>query len=143
MVVIMQIIAILNAMDNDINTRWHSGSQNSSSHTNEVIITLEELTTINRLMYSNNHSRGYAQAFEIYISKTSQGDTFEKVTAGEMAIDTKNTMEILFNPTDARRIKFVFTEGYENWAIASEFGIYKQDSISEVMDRLFIDQDYE
>ena len=34
-----------------------------------------------------------------------------------MAIDTKNTMEILFNPTDARRIKFVFTEGYENWAI--------------------------
>lgn len=131
---------ILNAMDNDINTRWHSGSQNSSSHTNEVIITLEELTTINRLMYSNNHSRGYAQAFEIYISKTSQGDTFEKVTAGEMAIDTKNTMEILFNPTDARRIKFVFTEGYENWAIASEFGIYKQDSISEVMDRLFIDK---
>ena len=131
---------ILNAMDNDINTRWHSGSQNSSSHTNEVIITLEELTTINRLMYSNNHSRGYAQSFEIYISKTSQGDTFEKVTAGEMAIDTKNTMEILFNPTDARRIKFVFTEGYENWAIASEFGIYKQDSISEVMDRLFIDK---
>ncbi|MDD5985965.1 MAG: discoidin domain-containing protein, partial [Turicibacter sp.] len=92
--------SILNAMDNDINTRWHSRSQNSSSHTNEVIITLEELTTINRLMYSNNHSRGYAQAFEIYISKTSQGDTFEKVTAGEMAIDTKNTMEILFNPTD-------------------------------------------
>ena len=132
--------SILNAMDNDINTRWHSRSQNSSSHTNEVIITLEELTTINRLMYSNNHSRGYAQAFEIYISKTSQGDTFEKVTAGEMAIDTKNTMEILFNPTDARRIKFVFTEGYENWAIASEFGIYKPDSISEVMDRLFIDK---
>ena len=56
-----------------------------------------------------------------------------------MKIDTENVMEILFNPVDARRIKFVFTKGYEDWAVASEFGIYKQDNLSEMMNRLFID----
>lgn len=56
-----------------------------------------------------------------------------------MSIDTNHTMEILFNPTEARRIKFVFTKGYEDWAVASEFGIYKQDSLSEMMNRLFVD----
>lgn len=130
---------ISKAIDDDINTNWHSGKKNTSTHTNEVIMTLDELTTINRIMYTNNRSRGYAQEFEIYVSKTTQGETFEKVTSGQMSIDTNNTMEILFNPTTARRIKFVFTKGYEDWALATEFGIYKQDSLSEIMNRLFID----
>lgn len=131
---------IQKAMDGDINTNWHSNSKNSAKHTNEVIITLDELTTINRVMYTNTRSRGFAQEFEIYISPTSQGDTFEKVTAGSTSIDTNNTFEILFNPTAARRIKFVFTKGYEDWAVATEFGIYKQDALSEIMNRLFIDE---
>lgn len=130
---------ITKAIDNDINTNWHSGKQNTSTHTNEVIMTLDELTTISRIMYTNTRSRGYAQEFEIYVSATTQGETFEKVTDGQMSIDTNNTMEILFNPIAARRIKFVFTKGYEDWAIATEFGIYKQDSLSEIMNRLFID----
>ena len=131
---------IQKAMDGDINTNWHSNSKNSAKHTNEVIITLDELTTINRVMYTNTRSRGFAQEFEIYISPTSQGDTFEKVTAGSTSIDTNNTFEFLFNPTAARRIKFVFTKGYEDWAVATEFGIYKQDALSEIMNRLFIDE---
>lgn len=130
---------ITKAIDGNFNTNWHSGKQNTSTHTNEVIVTLDELTTVNRIMYTNNRSRGFAQEFEIYISKTSQGETFEKVTSGQMSIDTNHTMEILFNPTEARRIKFVFTKGYEDWAVASEFGIYKQDSLSEMMNRLFVD----
>lgn len=130
---------ITKAIDNNINTNWHSGKQNTSTHTNEVIMTLDELTTISRIMYTNIHSRGYAQEFEIYVSATTQGETFEKVTDGQMSIDTNNTMEILFKPIAARRIKFVFTKGYEDWAIATEFGIYKQDSLSEIMNRLFID----
>ena len=127
------------AIDNDASTHWHSGKQNTASFTNEVIITLEELTTINRIMYTDNYSRGFAQEFEIYVSTTTKGETFEKVTSGQMNVDTKNTMEILFNPTAVRRIKFVFTKGYEDWAFASEFGLYKQDSLSEVMSRLFVD----
>lgn len=127
------------AIDNDASTHWHSGKQNTASFTNEVIITLEELTTINRIMYTDNYSRGFAQEFEIYVSTTTKGETFEKVTSGQMNVDTKNTMEILFNPTAVRRIKFVFTKGYEDWAFASEIGLYKQDSLSEVMSRLFVD----
>ncbi|MFQ7058350.1 MAG: discoidin domain-containing protein [Turicibacter sanguinis] len=72
---------ITKAIDGNFNTNWHSGKQNTSTHTNEVIVTLDELTTVNRIMYTNNRSRGFAQEFEIYISKTSQGETFEKVTS--------------------------------------------------------------
>ena len=36
------------SIDNDASTNWHSGKQNTSTFTNEVIITLDELTTINQ-----------------------------------------------------------------------------------------------
>ncbi len=130
---------ITRAIDNDFTTNWHSGTKNSETFTNEVVITLDELTTINRIMYSLNRSRGFAEEFEVYVSKTSQGDTFELVTAGQLSVDTKNTKEILFNPTEARRIKFVFKKGLDNWAIISEIGLYKPDNLSDIMQRLFVD----
>ncbi|RDY26734.1 DUF5011 domain-containing protein [Romboutsia weinsteinii] len=126
------------AIDGDPSTQWHSGKTNSSTHTNEVTITLKELTEINRVMYTNKASRGFATEFEIYVSKTSTGDTFQKVTAGKHNV-TSDTLEILFNPVQAKRIKFVFAKGHENWALAHEFGIYKQDTLKEIMDRLFVD----
>ncbi|GAA0864714.1 NPCBM/NEW2 domain-containing protein [Paraclostridium tenue] len=131
---------IQRAMDGDVNTNWHSGKQNTSSHTNEVVMTLDELTTIDRIMYTSLNSRGFAQSFDIYASRTSNGDTFEKITSGEANI-TKDTLEIKFKPTKLRRIKFVFKKGYENWALASEFGLYKQDELKEKIDRLFVNED--
>ncbi len=124
------------AIDGDINTSWHSGKQNSDSHTNEVVITLDELETLDRVVYSSLNSRGFAQEFDIYTSKTSEGDTFEKVTSGKMDI-TKDSMSIKFNPTEARRVKFVFKEGHENWALASEVALYKQDILAEEMETVF------
>ena len=129
------------AMDGDVNTNWHSGKKNTSDHTNEVIITLDELTTINRIMYTNLNSRGFAQEFEIYASRTSEGDTFEKISEGSASITTKNTLQIKFSPTEVRRIKFVYKKGYENWALASEFGLYMTDELDDKMDILFVDDD--
>lgn len=131
---------ISRAMDGDVNTNWHSGKQNTSSHTNEVIITLDELTTIDRIMYTSLVSRGFAQEFEIYGSRTSEGDTFEKISEGATNITTKDTLQIKFKETEVRRIKFVYKKGYENWALAYEFGLYMPDKLNEKIDILFVDE---
>ena len=128
------------AIDGDANTQWHSGRTNSSDFTNEVVITLDKLTTIDRITYLNKVSRGFAKSFDIYASKTSSGDTFEKISSGSQSV-TSDNLEIKFKPTELRRVKFVFKEGHENWAIAYEFGLYKEDTIKEKMDRLFISSD--
>uniref|UniRef100_UPI00266F1C80 NPCBM/NEW2 domain-containing protein n=1 Tax=Clostridium saudiense TaxID=1414720 RepID=UPI00266F1C80 len=131
---------ISRAMDGDVNTNWHSGKQNTSSHTNEVVITLDELTTIDRIMYTSLVSRGFAQEFEIYGSRTSEGDTFEKISDGSTSITTKDTLQIKFKETEVRRIKFVYKKGYENWALASEFGLYMPDELDQKIDILFVDE---
>ncbi|MDH2335951.1 NPCBM/NEW2 domain-containing protein [Clostridium perfringens] len=130
--------SIERAIDGDVNTKWHSGKQNSSDFTNEVVITLDKLETLDRVVYTNLNMRGFAEAFDIYTSKTTSGDTFEKVTSGNSEV-TKGSVEIKFNPTEARRVKFVFKKGYENWALASEFTFYKEDQLRDKMGRLFTD----
>ena len=132
--------AITKAMDGDINTKWHSGKQNSTSFTNEVIIELNELTKLNRVVYTapRGSKRGFAEQFDIYASRTTKGDTFELVSSGSSQV-TQDSIEIRFNPTEFRRVKFVFKKGYEDWACAAEFGLYTQDKVAEKMDRLFTD----
>lgn len=132
--------AITKAMDGDINTKWHSGKQNSEGFTNEVIIELNELTKLNRVVYTapRRSKRGFAEQFDIYASRTTKGDTFELVSSGSSQV-TQDSIEIRFNPTEFRRVKFVFKKGYEDWACAAEFGLYTQDKVAEKMDRLFTD----
>ncbi|MGV3218099.1 NPCBM/NEW2 domain-containing protein [Clostridium baratii] len=132
--------AITKAMDGDINTKWHSGKQNSTSFTNEVIIELNELTKLNRVVYTapRGSKRGFAEQFDIYASRTTKGDTFELVSSGSSKV-TQDSIEIRFNPTEFRRVKFVFKKGYEDWACAAEFGLYTQDKVAEKMNRLFTD----
>lgn len=128
------------AIDGDFNTSWHSGRTNNDSFTNEVVMTLDEVTALNRIVYTaaRGTNRGFAEAFDLYISTTSKGDTFELVTSGNSE-KTQDSIEIKFNPVEARRIKFVFKKGYENWALAAEIGLYKQDETSEKIERLFTD----
>ena len=128
------------AIDGDISTKWHSNGKNSTSFTNEVVIELNELTTLNRIVYTapRGTNRGFAEQFDIYASRTSKGDTFELVSSGSSAL-TQDSIEIKFNPTEFKRVKFVFKKAYENWACAAEFGLYTQDELSEKIERLFTD----
>ena len=126
------------AIDGDPNTQWHSNNKNNSSFTNELIITLDKLTTIDRVTYLNKVSRGFAKSFDIYASKTTSGETFEKISSGSHSITT-DTLEIKFKPTELRRIKLVFKETHEDWAVAYEIGLYKEDTVKDKIDRLFID----
>ena len=130
---------IARAIDGDVTTAWHSNKTNSENHTNEVIMTLDKLETIDKVVYTSPRARGFAEEFDIYVSKTLEGDTFEKVTSGR-ASRTNDSVSIKFNPTEARRVKFVYTKAYENFALAYEFGLYKQDSTIDKMDNLFTDE---
>lgn len=131
------------AIDSDVNTSWHSGKQNSDTHTNEVVLTLDKTTLLNRIVYTGAQSayRGFAENFEIYASTTSKGDTFKLVSSG-VASKTKDSVEIKFNPTEFKRVKFVFKKGYENWALASEFGLYYQDEVKDKVEDLFTNNLY-
>ena len=126
------------AIDGDPDTYWHSDATNNETHTNEVIMTLDELQTLDKVVYTSQRDRGFAKEFEIYTSKTLSGDTFTKVTSGSSSI-TKDSIAIKFNTTQARRVKFVFKNGHEGWALASEFGLYKEDATMDKIDRLFTD----
>ena len=126
------------AIDGNPETYWHSDATNNEKHTNEVIMTLDELQTLDKVVYTSQRDRGFAKEFEIYTSKTLSGDTFTKVTSGSSSI-TKDSIAIKFNPTQARRVKFVFKNGHEGWALASEFGLYKEDATMDKIDRLFTD----
>lgn len=127
------------AIDGDIGTSWNSSKTNDENHTNEVVMTLDKLETIDKVVYTSPRARGFAEAFDIYVSKTLEGETFQKVTSGK-ASRTNDSVSIKFNPTEARRVKFVYTKGYENFALAFEFGLYKQDSTIDKMDNLFTDE---
>ena len=127
------------AIDGDVETDWHSNKTNDENHTNEVVMTLDKLETIDKVVYTSPRDRGFAEAFDIYVSKTLEGETFQKVTSGK-ASRTNDSVSIKFNPTEARRVKFVYTKGYENFALAFEFGLYKQDSTIDKMDNLFTDE---
>ena len=106
------------AIDGDFTTNWHSNDKNSNTHTNEVTMTLDKLETLDKVVYTVNRDRGFAEEFEIYVSKTLSGDTFTKVTEGSASI-TKDSIAIQFNPTEARRVKFVFKESHEDWSVAT------------------------
>lgn len=130
---------IARAIDGNIETAWHSNKTNNENHTNEVTMTLDKLETIDKVVYTSPRARGFAEEFDIYVSKTLEGDTFQKVTSGR-ASRTNDSVSIKFNPTEARRVKFVYTKAYENFALAYEFGLYKQDPTIDKMANLFTDE---
>ena len=131
---------IENVLDGDLNTFWESGSLNTSTYNNEVNFEFDEIKTINRIVYSAKRGtdRGFAQEFEIYASPTTVGDTFELISTGK-ATETQETIEIKFEPTEVKRIKFVYKKSVQSWAAASEFAFYKEDTLKDKVQGLFID----
>ncbi|MGL5695337.1 MAG: NPCBM/NEW2 domain-containing protein, partial [Peptostreptococcaceae bacterium] len=129
------------AIDGDINTNWHAGIQNSDTHTNEIIMTLDKTTVVDRLSYYSPHTTGFAHEFEVYVSQEATGDNFTKVAEGEMSSKNDDNNEIRFKPVKSKRVKLVYKRGGGNWAVAYELGVYKEDTLyNEVLD-LFKDKE--
>ena len=98
------------SLDGNFNTHWETGRQNNSEFTNQVVFKLKKETTLNRIVYAARQSsakgKGFAKELEIYGSLTDDGDDFKLVCSGEYAGSTGDTVEIKFNNTKFKRIKF-------------------------------------
>ena len=131
---------IENVLDGNLNTFWESGKVNTDTYNNEVNFEFDEIKTINRIVYSAKRGtdRGFAEEFDIYASVTSTGDTFELISTGQ-ATATQDTLEFRFEPTQVKRIKFVYKKSVQSWAAASEFAFYKEDALKDKAQRLFTD----
>ena len=129
-----------NIIDGKLDTYWETGKHTSSSFNNELIFTLNEETVLNRIAYRSAwNTVGFAENFEVWASSTTKGDTFQLVTSATTS-KTADVIEIKFNPTSFKRIKFVFKNN--GTATASEMMFYKEDSVSDNMSKLFADDTY-
>ncbi|MGL5751578.1 MAG: discoidin domain-containing protein, partial [Paraclostridium sp.] len=129
------------AIDEDIRTHWETGTPNSDSFTNEFTVTFKELINIDKMTYKvrqDSGTKGFLNNYEVYASTTLEGDDFTLVTKGT-GTSTKDTVEIKFDETQAKRIKIRFVGADANWASMSEVGFYKKDVVKDAMDNLFTD----
>lgn len=131
------------AIDGNLETHWETGKPNDSNFTNEVVVTFNEITNIDRIVYSarrdSARGKGFAKEFEIYASLKDEGDDFNLVSSGEYTESTRDLVEIKFNPTDFKRLKFKFKKADQNWASSAEFMFYKEDKLNEKFNVLFTD----
>jgi hypothetical protein len=129
-----------NIIDGNLDTYWETGKHTSNSFDNELIFTLKEETVLNRIAYRSAwNTVGFAENFEIWVSSTTKGDTFQLVTSAT-ASKTADVVEIKFNPTSFKRIKFVFKNN--GTATASEMMFYKEDSASDKVKSIFTDNTF-
>lgn len=127
-------------IDENLKTHWETGKPNSDTFTNEVVFTFHEATDLNRIVYAaRSGGKGYAQEFEIYRSTTEDGNDFTLVTEGEYKGSVGDVIEIQFNSTQFKRLKFVYKKAHQNWASAGEFSFYKEDILADKMVNLFTD----
>ena len=128
------------AIDENLTTHWETGKPNSENFTNEVVFTLNDLTELNRIVYAARPGgKGFAQEFEVYGSTTDEGDNFTFIAEGEYKKSVGDVIEIKFNPTQFKRLKFVFNKANQDWASAAEFSFYKEDALWDQMASLFTD----
>ena len=129
------------AIDGNLSTHWETGNPNKENFTNEVVVTFKEITTLNRIVYAARQDvskgKGFAQQVEIYASSSDNGDDFELVATGEYNGSTGDLVEIKFNSTEFKRLKFKFVKANQDWASASEFMFYKEDTLADKINTIF------
>ncbi|MEG0309217.1 MAG: NPCBM/NEW2 domain-containing protein [Clostridium sp.] len=131
------------AIDDNFSTHWETGTPNRVDFTNEVVIELNENTTLDRIVYAARQDsakgKGFAKNVEIYGSTTEAGNDFNLVCNGSYTGSTGDIVEIKFSATEFRRVKFKFKTADQNWASASEFMLYKEDKVSDDIRNIFTD----
>lgn len=126
-------------LDDQPNTHWETNKNNDDTFTNEVIFELTNAEVLDRVAFlARDNRKGFPEAFEIYASETSKGDTFGLVSSGT-AVSTNDFLQFKFEPTKFKRIKFKFTKANINRPFVAEFRFYKQDQVSDAVSDLFTD----
>ena len=125
------------AVDGNLNTYWETNTTNTNSFKNTVEVEFKEAVEINRLVYgARPDKKGFANTFDIYISPTSKGDTYQLVSNGSQST-VDGLVEAKFDPTKAKRVKFVINTSNQNWATLSELAFFKEDQVAETVSNLF------
>ncbi|MEK4513460.1 NPCBM/NEW2 domain-containing protein [Paenibacillus sp. FSL K6-2524] len=126
-------------LDDQPNTHWETNKNNDDTFTNEVVFELTNAEVLDRVAFlARDNRKGFPEAFEIYASETSKGDTFQLVSSGT-AVSTNDFLQFKFEPTKFKRIKFKFTKANINRPFVAEFRFYKQDQVSDTVSDLFTD----
>ncbi|WP_243447134.1 discoidin domain-containing protein [Clostridium perfringens] len=130
-------VGTANIIDGNLDTYWETGKHTSDSFKNELIFTLKEETVLNRIAYRSAwNTVGFAEDFEIWASDTAEGDDFNLIASATTSKAT-DVIEIKFNPTNFKRVKFVFKN--TGTATASEMMFYKEDVAQDKLNSLFTD----
>ena len=133
-------VSVSKIIDGKLDTYWETGKHTTNDFKNELIFTLRDETVLNRIAYRSAwNTVGFAENFEIWASSTTKGDTFQLVTSAT-ASKTADMVEIKFNPTKFKRIKFVFKNS--GTATVSEMMFYKEDSASDKVKTIFTDNTF-
>ncbi|OAB40643.1 hypothetical protein PMSD_01720 [Paenibacillus macquariensis subsp. defensor] len=126
-------------LDDKANTHWETNRNNDANFTNEVVFELANPEVLDRVAFlARDNRKGFPEAFEIYASATSKGDTFQLVSSGT-ATSTNDFLEFKFEPTNFKRVKFKFTQANINRPFAAEFRFYKEDPVSDKVNGIFTD----
>ncbi|MEK4197528.1 NPCBM/NEW2 domain-containing protein [Paenibacillus sp. FSL L8-0323] len=126
-------------LDDQPTTHWETNKNNDASFTNEVVFELAQAEVLDRVAFlARDYRKGFPEAFEIYASETSKGETFQLVSSGT-AISTNDFLEFKFEPTKFKRLKFKFTKANINRPFAAEFRFYTEDKVSEAVNGIFTD----
>lgn len=127
-------------LDENPNTHWETTKNNSANFTNEIVFELKNTEVLNRLGFlaRSGNQKGFPEQFEIYASETDVGETFQLVSSG-VAVKTSNFVEIKFEPTNFKRVKFKFKKANIDRPFAAEFRFYKEDAVQSTVDKIFTD----
>ena len=109
------------AFDNDWSTHWETGN---GKFTNYVDVTFNRAVDIDRIIYATRQDvskgKGYPTTLTIY-RYVSSTDSWEEVAAGKSEMSRSYVIITLPETTEFERLRFEFTEVYDEWASASEF----------------------
>ncbi|MEF9951043.1 MAG: NPCBM/NEW2 domain-containing protein [Clostridium sp.] len=136
--------ALNNAFDNNLSTHWETGKANTSTFKNTVTVDFDKVESINRLVYAvrqDNGYKGYPKQIKIYSSLTNSGEDFKLVAQGS-SVTKKSLMEFRFKSTDFKRLRIEFVDADSSWASAAEIKLFKEDLLSDEINRMFVDKTY-
>lgn len=133
------------AIDGNPATHWETGTPNSSSFTNKVTFTFDQVYTLSRIEYLVRQGadwKGFPLHYKLYASATETGENFTLFKEDTYVSAIGTSIEFEFPSIDARRVRLEFVQAKENWASIAEISFHQPDALRDQFKQVFTDQTY-
>ncbi|MFC7677360.1 discoidin domain-containing protein [Paenibacillus sp. GCM10028914] len=133
------------AIDGDPSTHWETGTPNSSTFTNTVTVTFDQVHTLSRIEYLVRQGadwKGFPFHYKLYSSLTDTGENFTLFKEDTYMSAIGTSIEFEFPQTDARRVRMEFIQAKEDWASIAEISFYQPDAFLDAFKQVFTDKTY-